>query len=384
MDRLGFIKYLSSRKMFRKPAVHIFLFTIEYIIISIGYVLLHNKLSDPETVISLSKSLYFTIITSATVGYGDHYPVHTITQWYVILLMIMYLPSRFFYVAGLAGFLFKNYRDLKRIGRWFPMISNHVIIYCNAATIERNSYMWLERFIDESRKTPKFKDHEILVVNGNQDANDSLVHYFTEKEHELQGVRFVNANINENNFFSKICIDKAFRVYVLADEMDVSTDSDVFDLVYRIEKETTYDNGVTAELVNDRNRERIAQLGANVILRPNRSMPEMLIRCTNAPGAAKMIEEIVSSGGDSIERFDLNCEEFQWGDLLYQFNMNDIGTATAVVYHDESVDSNPCGKLIIKNPKSVLVLIHDIGTKDYSALQSKINQIMDSIVCKKP
>nr|WP_229649268.1 ion channel [Vibrio splendidus]MCC4880446.1 potassium channel family protein [Vibrio splendidus] len=384
MDRLGFIQYLTSRRMFRKPAIHILLFAIEYVLISIGYVLLHNGLSDPELMISLSKSLYFTVITSATVGYGDHFPVHTITQWYVITLMILYLPSRFFYVAGLAGFLFKNYRDLKRIGRWFPMLSNHVIIYCNAATIERNNFMWLERFIAESRKTPKFKGHDVLVVNGNQDANDSLIHYFTEKEHELDGVRFINININENDFFNKIAIEKALRVYVLADEMDVSTDSDVFDMVYRIEKETSYDNGVTAELVNDRNRDRIAKLGANVILRPNRSMPEMIIRCTNAPGAAKMIEEIVSSGGDSIERFDLNCKEFQWGDLLYQFNMNDIGLATAVIYEDESVDSNPCGKLVIKDAKAVLLLIHEVGTKDYSDIQHRINEIMDTLVCKRP
>ena len=73
---------------------------------------------------------------------------------------------------------------------------------------------------------------------------------------------------------------------------------------------------ISAELVNDNNRKRLASLGVNVILRPNRSMPEMLIACTIAPGSAEMIEEICSRGGDSIERFIITCDDFI-GEIYY-------------------------------------------------------------------
>ncbi len=376
MYKFDFLHYILAKKMFRKPILHVVIFILEFVCVSYGYVLLHNMLSTADVYIDFSKSVYFTVISASTVGYGDHYPVYTLTRWYVIILMILYLPFRFFYVAGVTGFLFKSYRDLKQIGRWFPMLHDHVIVYCNAQSIQRNNYMWLERFIKENRISLMYKNKDIVIINGNQDANTHFLEYFSEKSSIFQKVHFINANLNEQDFFQKIHIDKACKVYVLADEDDMSSDSDVFDMVYRIDKETAYENGVTAELVNDNNRERIEKLGANVILRPNRSMPEMLITCTIAPGAAHMLEEIVSRGGDSIERFSLSCSDFLWGDLLYQLNMHGIGTATAVIYEDETVDSNPIGTTTIVAAKAILVLVHEMNNKNYEQLQESINTIV--------
>ncbi len=388
LKKCGFLHYAFSRNMFRRPIVNIALFIMEFCIISYGYVQLHNSLSPADVAISYSKSMYFTVISATTVGYGDHFPIHTITQWYVILLMIIYLPFRFFYTAGVTGFLFKTYQDLKHIGRWFPMLYDHVIVYCNAKTIERNNYLWLERFIKEKKVSLKYRDKDILLVNSNQDANESIIQYFAEHGDALKGVRLVNANLNEEGFFEKIRMDHAERVYALADEHNIGSDSHVFDLIYRIDKETQYANGVTAELVNDSNRERIAKLGANVILRPNRSMPEMLITCTIAPGSAQMLEEISSRGGDSIERFALCHEGFTWGELLYQLSMQDVGTATALISpptsdtQNEHVDPNPSGATLVKNVVGILILIHEMRTKNYDDIQDKINTICATLAQK--
>ncbi len=382
MKKFGFFHYALARKMFRRPLMSTALFVVEFCFVSYGYVVLHNLLSPADVAITYSKSMYFTVISATTVGYGDHYPIHAITQWYVILLMIMYLPFRFFYTAGVAGFLFRVYQNLKHLGRWFPMLYDHIIVYCNAHTIERNNFLWFERFVEEKGRSLKYKDKEILLVNGNQDANEKLVGYFSERGEKFKHVHFVNANLNEEGFFDKIHINAAERVYVLADEQDISSDSNVFDMVYRIDKETDYCNGVTAELVNDSNRERIAKLGANVILRPNRSMPEMLITCTIAPGSAQMIEEISARGGDSIERFAISCDAFVWGELLYHLSMKGIGTATAVVYDRdgtglyEEIDSNPEGASIIKDAKGILLLVHEMRSKSYEDVQSSIDAVV--------
>ncbi|EGR2988526.1 two pore domain potassium channel family protein [Vibrio parahaemolyticus] len=379
LERLGLIKNYSSNKMFKRPIIHAALFITEFLLIGFFYYYLENYVVVDSDPISLSNSYYFTVITASTVGYGDHAPGNVLTQWYVIIFMILYLPTRFIYTAGVAGFLFKHHRELKKIGRWFPMLKKHIIVYCDSSTIERNNFLWLKRFVGQHRKSLKYCKTPILLVNNNQDANSNLINYFTEFSDELKGVEFVNANLNEKHFFEKISIDHAERVYILADENDVSTDSDVFDMVYRIEKETSYSNGVTAEIVNDRNRERIRNLGANVILRPNRSMPELLVTSTIAPGASQMVEEIVSRGGDSIERFEIDCSEFRWGDVLYQLSMNDVGIATAVIYKDESVDSNPCGKSIIKDAKALLILIHEMKNRDYDQVQNRINEVINDV-----
>ncbi len=388
LKKCGFLHYAFSKSMFRKPIINIILFIIEFCVISYGYVLLHNSLSPADAGISYSKSMYFTVISATTVGYGDHFPIHTISQWYVILLMILYLPFRFFYTAGVTGFLFKTYQDLKIIGRWFPMLYDHVIVYCNAKTIEKNNYLWLKRFVHENRLSLKFKKNDILLVNDNQDANDSIIQFFSGNGDAFKGVRFVNANLNEEGFFEKIRIDHAEQVYVLADEQAASTDSEVFDFVYRIAHETSYTKGITAELVNNSNRERLVKLGVNVILRPNRSMPEMLITCTIAPGSAQMLEEIYSRGGDSIERFSILHEGFTWGELLYQLSMQNVGTATAIIYADadnaqaEFVDPNPKGATIVVNTKGILILIHEMRKKCYTSLQNTINTITAELAAK--
>ncbi len=382
LKRFGFIYYAFGRKMFHKPITSSLLFILEFCLISYGYVLLHNGLSTPDMYISYSKSMYFTVISATTVGYGDHYPIYTISQWYVILLMIMYLPFRFFYSAASFGFLFKNYTELKSLGRWFPLLFEHIIVYCNAESIERNNFLWLQRFIRENKNSRKFQDCDILLVNSNQDANEKLIHFFAERVGNYAHVHFVNANLNEDGFFEKIRIEKARRIYVLADEDDISSDSDVFDIIYRIDKETEYSNGVTAELVNDNNRERIRNLGADVILRPNRSMPELLISCTIAPGSAQMIEEISSRGGDSIERFEIPRAEFKWCELLYHLSMQGIGTATAVIYDDGKVDPNPQGNTTICNATGILILIYAMNSKIYEDVQAQINNVIEQFVLK--
>ncbi len=379
-----FLYFISSDKRFKKPITQTFLFVLEFLIISYCYVLLHNSLNSVDEAISFSTSMYFTVISASTVGYGDHYPIFPATQWYVICLMIIYLPFRFFYVLGCIGFLFKDYSDRKYRGRWFPMLHEHVVVYCNAAAIEKHNFIWLQRFVEEKRRSLKFRNADILLVNGNPSANERLITYFSEQGLEQRNVHFVNCTLEEADFMKKISIDKAIQVYVLADQHDDHSDSHVFDVVYRIYEETSFCGGITVELVSDSNRSRLARLGVNVMLRPNRSMPEMLVSCTIAPGTAQMLEELTSRGGDSIERFTLTCGGFLWGDLLYQLSMHDVGTATAVIYDNEYVDSNPKGTTTITDDaKAILVIINEMRTKSYEEIQEQITMILQQKLCKR-
>ncbi len=371
------VRLSICREAVQKPFFHALSFTFEYVLISYLYVVLHNYLSSPELAVTLSKSLYFTAISASTVGYGDHFPVHAVTQWYVIVCMIMYLPIRFVYVVGSVGFIVKNYYALRRLGRWFPMQSDHIIVYCNAATVDRNNFIWLERFLCELHESARFREHEILFVNYNTLVDEKLNAYFAEDRPHLKNVYVLNAHMDEDDFFVKIHIDMAEHVFVLADKCNVNSDSFALDVLYRIHRETAYEKGVTVEVVHDQNRQRMRDLGATVLLRPNRAMPELLVTCTIALGAAEMIEEIVSRGHGSIERFAISPQDFVWGEFLYDLNMNGIGTAMAVIYEDGRVVPNPPGRSVIKNAVGILLLIHEMRQKSYDDIQQKIHTVFD-------
>lgn len=80
---------------------------------------------------SVSESLYFTVVTISTVGYGDIYPVTTLGRYFTIVLIISGLSIFLSAVTVLSGdFLSarveKIYRGVSRIEkRW---MSNHVVL----------------------------------------------------------------------------------------------------------------------------------------------------------------------------------------------------------------------------------------------------------------
>lgn len=153
-----------------------------------------------------------------------------------------------------------------------------------------------------------------------------------------------------------------------------------------MDKETDYNNGITAEIVNDNNRERTRKHGADVILRPSRSNPELLITATIAKGSGTFIEEIQSRGNSSIERFSINREmEFKWAELSYELHLREIGTVDAAIVTEgnmETTKANPKGTTIITNCCAILIQIHDMRNKDYKLIQNEIDKALEKIRIK--
>ncbi len=380
LDRLAFFKR-NEMSEYIAPTTDALLFMLQIVFIATGYLIVENGLgvlmnSPVELVKMFLNSIYFVFTTITTVGYGDISPTNFLSKLFVIIFLFLFLQLRLVKILTNLAAAKIQINEFKRIGRLFKVKENTIIVQCDVATIKQDNFLFLRRFIKENRISTKFKHHPILIVNSNEDEAQTLNEAMIANHNFGENISHSNITINEEGYFDKIGIEKAAHVYVLGNQVDSDSDSKAFDFVYRVEKETDYTKGVTCEIVHDKNRKRCKELGANIIMRPNRSYPEMLVTATIAEGTAEVLEELSRRGDDTMEVFTIEKSDFLWGNLLYRLSMDNIGTAVAVIY-DTHVDLNPMGYDVIKNPRKIIVMIHEMKDKSYEEMQQKVSKCIE-------
>ena len=134
---------------------------------------------------------------------------------------------------------------------------------------------------------------------------------------------------------------EAAAVIVLAREANARSDSLAFDIVHRIRGLGAV-GPVLAECVDDRNRQRLSDIGASAVLRPLRAYPEMTVRAVIAPGSEQILVDLFTSGGDECVRYDVTIGDVTWGALAAALVGKGVGTPIA--YADAAtgaIESNP-------------------------------------------
>jgi voltage-gated potassium channel len=88
------------------------------------------------------------------------------------------------------------------------------------------------------------------------------------------------------------------------------------------------------------NRERMKKLGANVVIRPFRAYPELLVRSLVATGTEEVLENLFIHEGDHMIRLNFFFNEKVWADIVCRFVTADAGIPMAYV-NETSVHVNP-------------------------------------------
>ncbi len=381
---LLFERWSYFNPSYRKPWIKVVKTLINFIIFglifSIAFAFIEKaSLGGNNFLENLGNSAYYFFTSISTIGYGDISPRTPLGKILFILCITFYGVYK---IVNLVELIVqaRQYRlKLKEKGRLFMAVENHVIAFFDVKSLCRYNFLFLERFINENLNSNKFMNSPLFLVNACHDTkiNEELSLFLQENSYFNEKVTLINADIYEHNLFDKIYLNKAEHIYILSEsELKMTSDSKVIDTVLRIRNHGYTSNNISAELIDDSMRHLLQSKNVMTIIRPTRSYPELIVRASVAEGSEKMLEELLSSKGDSIATFKVNKSELLWGDLLYKLSMAGIGTAMGYIKNDGTVDPNPKGTDFISDISKILIIIEGLENKDFLNLERKINQIL--------
>lgn len=280
---------------------------------------------------TLGNALWLSLTTATTVGYGDF----SASTWQGRVVTVIFLYAvAISLLAQLAGEFF-DYRLLSRekkiCGQWrWEDMKDHILII---NTPNENTEKYLYQLIEQIRKTPKLEGLPIQILTrkfaqGLPDSITSMgVVYFSGVAENSENLMAVNVKLAK------------YILLITRDPNDPISDSLTFDVLNRI-KEIGTDATLVVEVSQDVNRQRMKAFGADVVIRPVRAYPELLVRAIVAPGTEEVLENLFTHDEDHMTRFDLPFKDKTWSDIVCSFVKGGAGIPMAYV-DDDGVHCNP-------------------------------------------
>lgn len=273
---------------------------------------------------SSGDAIWLTLTTATTVGYGD---VSAGTLPGRLSTVVLLYAGGIFVLAKLAGDYFDFRSERRRRmsrGEWEWNMRDHIVII-NVPQDDPVHYFSL--LISQFRTSAEFSDTPVQIVTR------AYTHGLPSALVDLGDVVHFNGNGEDDDSLRAAAVQDARAVIVLArSDNDPASDSVTFDILHRIRRLGTKGR-VLAESVRDTNRERFVEAGADIVIRPIRAYPGMVVRGFVAPGAQALMEELFSSDGGEYRRLDVPIRNLKWAHVVSTIVSHDLGVALA--YEDD-------------------------------------------------
>jgi len=276
-------------------------------------------------------SVWLTLTTLTTVGYGDYAAVTPLGRSATILLL---------YSAGIALLArtfgeYIDYRVLRReymaSGRWRWKMKNHVVIV-NSPNV--GGAFYLKRLIKQMRQTPKLADMSIQLLTS------AFPDGLPQELRELGVVHYHDSAFTRESLQAVYINDASYIVVLASDPFDIRADSTTYDLLGHF-RDLKVKGRVVVESVMDENRQRFFSARANSVLRPIRAYPELLVRAMVAPGTERLLENLFIHHGDHATRYEVTVDNVKWHLLACGMIKNDLGTPLGYIRSDGELVCNP-------------------------------------------
>lgn len=312
-------------------------------------------------------ALWLTLTTLSTTGYGDISA--TTAAGKISTVLLLYLGG-IFILAKAAGDYFEyraNIRIKKMHGSWEWHMLDHMLVINTPSQQGEQFFLRLIKHLQHS-------DLQSCTVQILTTQFPSGLPIQLSKMSGL--VHYTGSGTNPDDLVAVSAQQAKYIVILAKQEDNRDSDSRTFDILHRLQElKLRQDSLILAECVDDTNRQRFRLAGANVIIRPMRAYPEMLIRGLVAPGSEQIIENLFSSFGDLYLRFEVDINGILWKDIVCQLIQHDFGTAVAYLNAETGLcDTNPHANTRITT-NSLFVMANDDNQPTTKSIQQALANI---------
>lgn len=313
--------------------------------------------------LSFFESVWLTMTTATTVGYGDFAPKTAIGRTSTMMIMFVGVITMLtIIISDVIEYRFYR-RERILTGRWVYKMKDHIVII---NTPKSGGEQYFMRFASQIRSVPDYHSTPIMLLT---------LQYPTGLPPELKdcGMVHYHGAGSDPDSLKAVHAGSARHIIVLAaDESDPMSDSLTFDIAHRL-TESNLGGRTTVECVGDHNRSRFKVLGVRTVIRPVRTYPEIMVRSVLAPGSEKVLEDMFNYEQDHPHRYDLELDDLTWADIVSALVRHGIGTALAYIDHDDEVICHPETNAEVEG-KGLIVLVRSTDTPEVTVVEEALER----------
>jgi len=307
------------------------------------------------------QAFWLTMTSASTTGYGD---ISAASFWGQATTIVLIYGLGIALLAQIASDYIELRIQKKEMGikgqlEWENMHDHLLII--NTPTLYTESY--LERLVDQVCNTPDLENTPIQFLTPDFPEGLPL------SLRSFGAVHQTGEATNEGALEACSAEKAKFIVVLSPDSQNAHSDSLVFDILHRI-KALNSSAYILAEAINDHNRARFKEAGANAVIRPVRAYPEMLVRSLIAPGTEQVLEDLFRHQGDHTVRLQVTIRDTSWADVVITLMKAGIGTALGYENTQGEIVTQPKAKLEIQANSLIVMVDDDNALPDKQSLQA--------------
>jgi len=253
---------------------------------------LGEKVEDKENssnIRTFEDSVWWAIVTSTTVGYGDYYPKTGTGRFFGIILMFFGISLVGVITGNIASLLvekqLKEGRGLKGM-----KLKNHFII-CGW---KRDMARFLRDILEKNRN---FLSSEIVLINT---AEPELIENL-KSEKMFHGINFINGDFIDERVLNRANLKSASKVLVLADTLVQGSvkevDSRTVMGVITIKSISKYIY-TCAELVDSKFQRYLASANCDEIILSSEYNRSLIANASAGGGLSHVISELINVNSD--------------------------------------------------------------------------------------